>query len=373
MKKALSIATVFFALALCLTAALASGASASDPLVSLSYLEGLFSQSVELSTDNKLTDADEALRSDLQQQLDAMAASIHASAGQNYAPTATESTLKQGDALIGPTGLTVIPLSGDIRLEVVGGAAVDATDGCEITSGSLLSTGHRYIVAESAVAHFITVSPTAVLTYQGSYAFALSNSTPDYFSIARALRELSLFRGTSTSFGQGFDLHLAPTRAESLVMFIRLLGEEDEALACTYDHPFTDVPAWVDRYVAWAYHQGYSNGVGATRFGTSDTVRAVEYQEFLLRALGYSIVGVHDYSTSLERALDLGALTSGEYQTLKSNAFLRAHVAYMSYYSLDMPLSGSQQTLARQLMSAGTFSSAQLFSAQQMVNSSRID
>lgn len=371
MKRALFIAAALLTAALCLTAALASGGSAADPLVSLSYLEGLFSQSVELSVDTMLTDADEALRNDLQQQLDAMAASVSAASGQNYTPTAMEVTCKKGDALIGPTGLTVIPLSGEIRVDT-DGVVVDATEGKEVSSGTILSAKHRYIVAESSTAHFTTVSPTATLSYQGSYAFSLSSNSPDYFSIACALQELDLFRGTSTSFGQGFDLHLTPTRAESLVMFIRLLGEEDEALACTYDHPFTDVPAWVDRYVAWAYHQGYSNGVGATKFGTSDKVRAVEYQEFLLRALGYSVAGVHDYATSLERALDRGALTGSEYQMLKNDAFLRAHVAYLSYYSLDMILSGSQQTLARQLMNAGVFSSAQLASAKQLVNSSRL-
>ena len=372
MKKALSLAAVVLALTLCLTAAFASGGSATDPLISLSYLEGLFSQSANLSADTSLTEADNDLRNDLQQQLDTMASSINAASGQNYAPIATEITCKEGDVLAGPTGLTVIPLSGDIRVDTGTGAVVDATDGKEVPSGTILSAKHRYIVAEDTAAHFTTISPTATFTYQGNYAFSLSQYAPDYFSIACALRELGLFRGSSTSFGEGFDLHLAPTRAESLVMFIRLLGEEDAALACTYDHPFTDVSAWVDRYVAWAYHQGYSNGISATKFGTADKVRAVEYQEFLLRALGYSIAGIHDYSTSLERALEHGALTGSEYQMLKSDTFLRAQVAYLSYYSLDTVRSGSQQTMAQQLMAAGVFSNAQLSAARQLVNSARL-
>ena len=152
----------------------------------------------------------------------------------------------------------------------------------------------------------------------------------------------------------------------------RLSEKEAAALSCTYAHPYTDVPAWADRYVAWAYHQGYTNGVSATLFGSTQTITATEYEEFLLRALGYSAAGVDDYTTSLSRALALGALTAGEYQLLTTAAFLRAHVAYISYYTLDMPLSGSAQTLTQRLQAAGVFSASQLDSARIEVNSPRI-
>lgn len=372
MKRALSLAAACLALAICLTAALASGGTAADPLVSLSHLKGAFLQSIGLSVDSKLDSADSTARSDLQRQLDAMSASVRAAAGQSFAAEAVERTCKQGDILIGSTGLAVTPLSGEIRLEVTDGTVVDVTDGREVPSGSTLSPRHRYIAAEQTVARFITDSPAAVLTYQGNYAFSLSDDAPDYFAIACALRELGLFRGTGTSFGEGFDLHLAPTRAEALVMFIRLLGEENAALSCSFDHPFTDVPAWADRYVAWAYHQGYSNGVGGGKFGTQQPVSAVEYQEFLLRALGYSVAGVHDYTTSLDRAYQHGALTDAEYRMLQNGSFLRCQVVYLSYYSLDMVRSGSQQTLAQQLSASGVFSAAQLTSAKQQVSSPRL-
>lgn len=372
MKRALSIAAVCLSLALCLAAAMASGGSAADPLISLSYLKGTFLSSVGLSVDSRLDSADSAVRSDLQRQLDTMSAAVQAAAGQSFAAEATEYTCKQGDILIGSTGLSVIPLSGEIRLEISDGAVVDVTAGCEVPSGSILSPRHRYIAAEQTAVRFVTESPAAVLTYQGSCAFSLSGDTPDYYAIACALRELGLFRGTGTSFGEGFDLHLAPTRAEALVMFIRLLGEENAALSCSYEHPFTDVPTWADRYVAWAWHQGYSNGVGGGKFGTQQPVSASEYQEFLLRALGYSVAGVHDYTTSLDRAYKHGALTSAEYQMLQTSSFLRCQTVYLSYYSLDMVRSGSQQTLAQQLSSAGVFSAAQLTSARQLVTSPRL-
>ena len=192
------------------------------------------------------------------------------------------------------------------------------------------------------------------------------------FSAACALREAGLFRGSGSGVGDGFDLYLAPTRGESLVMFLRLLGEEADALAYTGAHPFTDVPGWLDRYVAWAWQRGYTSGVAADRFGSDQPVSAVEYEEFLLRALGYSTAGVDDYTTSLERALGLGALTQGEYTMLRETVFLRAHAAYVSWYSLDMPLNGGTETLARHLISAGRMTEAQLEAARTQINFSRI-
>ena len=39
--------------------------------------------------------------------------------------------------------------------------------------------------------------------------------------------------------------------------------------------------------------KGYTSGVAADRFGSGQPVTAVEYEEFLLRALGYSVAGAN--------------------------------------------------------------------------------
>ena len=372
MRKPLTAAALLLAAVLCLTAAFASGGDASNPLISLSYLQNIFSPQVETQVEQALDQAESALQGAADQQVADMKTGVLTALGLNTALSPQETTLNYGDVLSGTTGLTVTPLAGNVQLTLIKGQVVDATDGTEVPSGTSLSLNHRYIVAESASAWFSSLSPTAVLTYQGPYTLSRSSSSPNYFSIARALRDLGLFLGTGSGIGEGFDLHAAPTRAEGLVMFIRILGEEADALACTDTHPFTDVPGWVDRYVAWAYHQGYTNGVSPTLFGAAQAITAAEYEEFLLRALGYSTAGVDDYTTSLSRALTLGALTEGEYQALTAGTFLRAHVAYVSYYTLDMPLNGSRQTLAQRLQAAGVFSESQLASARIEVNSPRI-
>lgn len=335
----------------CLALAAAVGA-AGDPLISRSYLEGDFFQSLETEASLRLDRSDEALRSSV--------------SGLPETTEIRERTLKKGDVLSGGTGLSVTLLGGQVRWSASGGGLVDVTEGREVPSGELLRTGHRYIAAEETAAEFTAVT-AAVLSCQGGGTVDPSQA-PDPFAQARALRALGLFRGTGSGFAEGFDLHLAPTRGEGLVLFLRLLGEEEQALAGTGTHPFTDVPGWLDRYVAWAYGRGYVNGVAADRFGSGQAMSAVEYMELLLRALGYSRAGVDDYATSLERALNCGAVTGEQYAALRDEAFLRSHAVSLSWAVLDVPLGGGTETLAQRLAAAGVFTEEQLASARELAD-----
>lgn len=51
-------------------------------------------------------------------------------------------------------------------------------------------------------------------------SLALYASASDFDGIAQELKDVGLFQGTDT----GFELDRAPTRAESAVMLVRLLG-----------------------------------------------------------------------------------------------------------------------------------------------------
>lgn len=54
-----------------------------------------------------------------------------------------------------------------------------------------------------------------------------------YKEYVEKLKELQVFKGTST----GFELDREPTRLEAAVMFVRLLGAEEEAKKKNYGHP----------------------------------------------------------------------------------------------------------------------------------------
>ena len=339
-----------------MVSALAAGGDLSDPLASLSYLTGIFTDTVDKRVDEKLNASDQAL----------LSGNLEAVSGSSTA-TWTETRLKEGDVLTGSTGTSVLVLAGGARV-TFSGAVVDVTTGTAVTSGSALAVNHRYFVAENTTADFTVTSKTAVVDYQGPYAFRYSNAT-DYNAIAAALKTLNLFKGSFTGYGEGYDLEVAPTRLQALIMFIRVLGEEDAALAYTGPMPFTDVAAGSqsEKYVGYAYSKGYTNGYSATTFRPSQTVTAGQYMEFMLRALGYSSAANTDLSGTLDNAYANGVITSGELTALQSGTFLRADLVYVSYYALDATMAGTGITLRDTLMNKGTFTSAQVSAAAALV------
>jgi len=249
---------ILILLPLCLLAAAAVWASAAgdagDPLASLSYLNGAFTSKVDAAVESRLS---------------AAGTPVQGGGGTvSAAPAAwTEARLKRDDLLQAVTGDGMLLLAGSGQVVYSSGAVVDVTDGTVIPSGGSLALRHRYLVAEDTAASFVITSKTAVVDWQGSCTFYDSTST-DYNAMAAALKAMHLFQGSYTGYGQGFDMEAAPTRLQALIMFIRVLGEEDEAMAYTGTHPFTDVPSWLDRYAAWAYGRGYANGVAPTLFGS---------------------------------------------------------------------------------------------------------
>ena len=371
MKKRLPIFALVLACALFVSYAAAAGGSAGDPLISLDYLKNVFAPAAESAVEQQLNAADATVREAVMDAWHESAGTPSAAAELSFTPIWSEQRLKKGDALSAVTGTQVLLLAGEGKVSFSSGAVVDVTAGAEVASGSALLPGHRYMAAEDTSAVFSAASRTAVIDYCGSYRFAFSDAT-DYNAMAAALKSLTLLRGTDTGFGQGFDLEKAPTRIEALIMLIRLLGEERDALACTGEQPFSDVPAWAAPYVAYAYQMGYSNGIGGGQFGTYRQVVAVEYVEFVLRALGYSSTERSNITDALERALDDGVITSAEQALLENTVFLRADVVYLSYYALETPLADSSLVLHQKLESRGVFDRSSYRSAQALVASPRI-
>lgn len=126
-------------------------------------------------------------------------------------PPWQETRLKEGDTLHGVTGTGVLLLAGRGRVTYESGAVVDVTTGAVVPSGTNLTANHRYLTAEDTTAAYTVTSETAVVDYQGQYAFSYSDR-PDYNAMAATLKSLHLFKGTFTGYGEGFDLEAAPTR-----------------------------------------------------------------------------------------------------------------------------------------------------------------
>ena len=202
----------------------------------------------------------------------------------------------------------------------------------------------RLLAVIAAISALLTVSAFA----SGTSAGSTKN--------ADALFNLGLFKGT----GSGYELDQTPTRIQGLVMLIRLLGEEDEALSCAATHSFSDVPQWADRYVAYAISKGYTKGTSASTFSPEETLNAKTYVTFALRALGYND-GNGDFSwdTALADSASFGLMTSASASTLSNITLNRGDMVDLSFCALTMPLKGETTTLAQKLVQAGVFTAAQ--------------
>ena len=142
------------------------------------------------------------------------------------------------------------------------------------------------------------------------------------------LKKLGLLEGT----GNGFALEEIPTRLQGIIMLIRMMGEEDDAKNCTYTHPFKDVPAWGDRYVAWAYQKKYTAGTSATTFSSTEPMTVQQYLAFTLRAMGYGNDTV--YANTIDDARRFGIIPNNAYGDT-SAPFLRADMIHITYLALQ--------------------------------------
>ncbi len=165
---------------------------------------------------------------------------------------------------------------------------------------------------------------------------------------AEALKQLGLFKGVSDT---DFALNRAPTRIEALVMLIRSLGKETEALSGNFSHPFTDVPAWADKYVGYAYAKGLTKGTSATELGSGNADSDM-YLTFMLRALGYSdSAGDFKWNAPDILAKAVGILPG----SVNAANFLRADVVLVSWSALEADLKSGMQSLSNKLISDKVF------------------
>lgn len=167
---------------------------------------------------------------------------------------------------------------------------------------------------------------------------------------AEQLQALDLFRGVDEA--GSLELDRAPTRAEALVMLVRLLGKESEALAFKGTCPFSDVAGWAVPYVAWAYDQGLTKGVSDTSFGGDGTATLNMYLTFVLRALGFEEGS--DFTWEDPLALASWWMDPIPYAAVQA-PFLRADAAAISHAALSARVKLTRSTLADTLIEAGAF------------------
>lgn len=171
---------------------------------------------------------------------------------------------------------------------------------------------------------------------------------------ARFLYDLGLFKGSGTlaDGSPDFALDRSLTRQEAVVMLVRLLGKEQEALEGNWSLPFDDVAQWAAPYVGYAYEKGLTNGISSTKFGGAQAVTATQYLTFVLRALHYDSSKHFAWNAAWEKSDEIG-LTNGEYSSANNEAFDRGDAAYISRQALTTDLLFNDATLIDSLVSSG--------------------
>jgi len=172
-------------------------------------------------------------------------------------------------------------------------------------------------------------------------------------SAAIKLNLLGLFQGVGVLDDGSPNLAVdrALTRAEAVVMIVRLIGGEEEALSGNWKSPFTDMPEWTKPYVGYAYANKLVFGVGRGQLAGNGPITASEFITLVLRSLGY--VNGTDFQWDKAWLLsDEIGITGGRYNAA-TKQFSRGDAAEISFNALGAKLKGSDNTLCSLLIGEG--------------------
>ena len=187
-------------------------------------------------------------------------------------------------------------------------------------------------------------------------AFAASTSiVTGELSAAERLSHLGLFMGVGINPDGTLDFALDrhPTRLETAIMFVRLIGGSEEAYSRVWTVPFTDVPSWGLPYIGYAVHNNLIFGVSPTHFGANDVATSYQFVTLVLRALGYSSSEHFDWQAPWILS-DQKGITNGRFNAA-TRTFTRGDIAEISLSALEATFANSSITLAESLINAGVF------------------
>lgn len=264
--------------------------------------------------------------------------------------------LKKGQRVTGPLGAAFILQSGEATVSsFTGNDVIDVTKGISAPPGNYIAVGGWYMIgADNGCGLTVTSDWAEVALMDGAYT--LDGYSPIYKDKAEVLSEMGIFRGSD----KGFELDRVPTRQEALIMLIRLLGEEDEALAYSGKTAFKDLAGWADgkKYIVYGENMKYTNGVSPDTFNQYGSASRHVYLTYVLRALGYSDAS-GDFvwnTTSDDLAVRIGLMTEKQLAAMEKDGFHRDHVALISYNALTSKLKDGSMTLGERLAMSGDIS-----------------
>lgn len=279
MKSKRLIALAAALLLLCgMCSAFAAGAgSASDPLLSRSYLTSWSNGQLQSAAAMADSAVGTARRSALLSANQIFTAAANNGIRAEVLPLGALIALTTGDFF------TLTAGSATIRIQ--SGVLVDATLGQTVSSGNL-TANHRYIACEGLSAVLTcTAQNTALLLSGAATVSHFSDVAPTawYAKAVDYTYTTNLIAGMSaTEFGPSLTL----TRAMFITILGRLAGVDVSAYSGT---SFSDVPTgqWYSPYIEWGAKTGIVAGMGNGTFLPNSPVTREQMASFIERYLTY--------------------------------------------------------------------------------------
>lgn len=215
--------------------------------------------------------------------------------------------------------------------------------GMVLNNKDLLGGKYQMKTTKHALLIFVTC-----LIILSPYSYAASPNNVEEMQLANKLKTLTLFKGVSDT---DFALEKNLTRTEAIVLTLRLLGLEEDAINCKDTNPFEDVPNWADKYISYAYNNGITNGISESKFGNYN-IPSYEFITLILRTLEYSdSSGDFSWNTPYNLAKSINLIDS---QT-DLDTFIRADSVRICYKALDVKMKQSKITLSNKLINNNVF------------------
>ncbi len=359
-------------LILCLllsSTAMAVGGDENDPVVSYSYLEQVWREEVLRQAEDATKGSLAAEKSRLYLSLSETIGSARLQYEMSFWGLRRQHgrvMLKEGDVFFPKAGAKFTLLDGGMTIS---GDVADVTLGAPVLEGESMAKNHLHMQKNNLSTGIRVTSESAELWVDGIFELHRSTAT-DFGSLAEALQTMGLFRGT----GSGLVLERSTTRIEGLVMFLRLLGLEEEALSCTKSQPFADISAdyWARPYIAYAYAEGLTAGTGNGKFSPDAPITAQQYLTFLLRALNHKEGSDFTYDSAYKSAETLGLFSAFEIAKLSQGVLTRGRMVYLSYYALFCTEQTENLLLLEGLIKNNAVTEENAFSGMACVKSPRM-
>jgi len=193
-------------------------------------------------------------------------------------------------------------------------------------------------------------------------SFTVAFANTEIGADAKACQSLGMLKGATAAGVTADYLKTAPTRIQAAILFLRLKGLEQQALAFTGTDNFADAnkAAWAKPVMAYlkANPELGWNGVGNNLFQPEKEILAKDYYKVMLTALGYKqntaeVIGDFTNANVVEFAAKQGLTKVAGVLSFTVN-----DVAIATMEALKAKVKGTEKTLAFSLVEAKVITQA---------------